>query len=355
MRAADAAAGTGPGVVQELLAAVRSEGLLAPGRPVLVMLSGGRDSSCLLDLAVAVAGAQAVGALHVNYGLREAAQADEEHCRALCARLGVALAVRHAGPRPASGNLQDWARRLRYDAASALARERAADVAAGHTATDQVETVLYRLAAAPSRRALLGMRAREGKLIRPLLRFTREQTGAYCQARGLGWRDDESNDTDAYARSRVRHGLIPALRAVHPGAERNVLALLEQLRDEAEVLDALVDAELEGRDAVELGHLRALPRALARLVVQRLADAVNGRPTPGSARRLDDILALGDAGAAHLDLPGGVRASVADGLLSFSATPPLARRRPSPQPSTAPQGLRPTARRGSSRQPPGGF
>jgi tRNA(Ile)-lysidine synthase len=310
-------------VVAAITDGVRDDGLLAPGRAVLVMLSGGRDSTCLLDVATTVCGAEAVTALHVNYGLRESADADERHCGELCSRLGVELSLEHAGA--PSGNKQAWARELRYDAAALLALSRAADIAAGHTATDQVETILYRLASSPSRRALLGMRPREGNLIRPLLRFTREQTGAYCAERGLAWRDDESNDSDAYARGRVRHGLVPALREIHPGAELNVLALAETLREEAEVLDILVEDELAGRDEIELEHLRALPAALARLIVQRLADAVQGRPTPGSSRRLGDIVALRDSGTTHVDLPGGVRASAVDGVLRFDRTPDIAR------------------------------
>ena len=306
----------------ELLAAVRSDALLQPGRAVVVMLSGGRDSTCLLDLAVAIAGTPAVTALHVNYGLRDAAAADEEHCALLCERRGVELTVRRVGgpESPSLGNLQAWARDARYGAAAQLATARGgADVAAGHTATDQVETILYRLASSPSRRALLGMRAREGSLIRPLLQFTRADTAAYCRARGLRWREDETNDSGLYARGRVRGTLVPALREIHPGAERNVLAVAEILRDEAEVLDSLVDEVLDGNGFIRMAALRGLPSGLGRLIVQRLADSAAGRPAPGTARRLGDILALGDAAA--LDLPHGVRAVVTDGVLSFTRSP----------------------------------
>ncbi|MGZ4415873.1 MAG: tRNA lysidine(34) synthetase TilS, partial [Gaiellaceae bacterium] len=233
--------------MSSLFDGVRGCGLLADGRPVLVMLSGGRDSTCLLDLAVRIAGRGAVGALHVNYGLRDASGADEAHCVELCGHLGVPVAVRRAHP-PETGNLQAWARDARYGAAAQLALERDADIAAGHTATDQVETILYRLASSPSRRALLGMREREGSLIRPLLRFTREQTAAYCSERGLAWREDESNDSPVFARGRVRTRLLPALREIHPAADQNVLALAELLRMEADVLDALVDDALESVD-----------------------------------------------------------------------------------------------------------
>jgi tRNA(Ile)-lysidine synthase len=284
------------------------------------MLSGGRDSTCLLDIAVNVCGDQAVSVLHVNYGLRESARGDEDHCRELCETLGVELSVTHPGT-PSLGNVQAWARDARYGAAAQLAAQRGADVAAGHTATDQVETILYRLASSPSRRALLGMRPRDGALIRPLLHFTREQTGGYCSERGVSWRDDESNDGDTYARGRVRHGLVPVLQTIHPAAEQNVLALAETLREESEVLDALVDAQLRGGSEIELQRLRELPAGLSRLIIQRLADGVGGRPTPGTARRLEEILALRDSGTTHLDLPAGVRATALDGVLSFAPTP----------------------------------
>ena len=315
-----------------MLEQVRVDGLLAQGRPVVVMLSGGRDSSCLLDLAVRICGRDAVRALHVNYGLRDAAEDDEQHCRAMCRRLAVPLDVRRSRW-PERGNLQAWARDERYGAAARLAAENGADVATGHTATDQVETVLYRLASSPSRRALLGMRAREGALIRPLLAFTREQTAAYCRERGLGWREDESNSADAFARSRVRARLVPALREIHPGAEGNVLAVLELLRDEAVVLDAVVAEVLNGRSEIRLPRLRELPDALRRLVVQRLADDVAGTLVPGAGRRADEVAALSDRGTVELDIGGGVRAVAEYGRLRFElGRPGAAGETPAPAP-----------------------
>lgn len=302
-----------------MLERAAADGLLVRGRPVVVLYSGGRDSTCLLDLASSIAGAGAVTALHVNYGLREAADEDERHCAAVCERLAVPLELRRPR-RPESGNVQAWARDERYGAAAALALELDGDVASAHTATDQIETILYRLASSPSRRALLGMRPRDGRLVRPLLHFTREDTTAWCRERGLGWRDDASNDSDDYARGRIRSTLVPALRAVHPAAERNVLALAAFLRDEAEVLDGLVDDALSGRDEIAVAALRSMPPALRRLVVQRLADraSVSGL-APGAARRTDEIAALQDGGA--LDIGSGVRATVRGGVVRFGPTP----------------------------------
>ncbi|HXS47001.1 MAG TPA: tRNA lysidine(34) synthetase TilS [Solirubrobacterales bacterium] len=307
---------TGEGMIE----VVREGGLLPAGTPLVAMLSGGRDSVCMLDLAVRLLGAEAVTALHVNYGLRDDSDADQAHGEALCAELGVRLEVERPRRPEGPGNLQAWARDTRYAAAARLALREDGLIATGHTADDQVETILYRLASSPSRRALLGMRPRDGKLVRPLLTFTREQTTAYCEERGLAWRDDPTNVESAYARNRVRHGLVRALAEVHPAAAQNVLRTAELLRDEAEVLDELVAAELDGsngspRGTIELDRLAELPPALRRLVVQQLADRVAGRPVAGAARHADEVASLRRTGTAMLDLGGGVRAIAESGTL----------------------------------------
>jgi tRNA(Ile)-lysidine synthase len=304
----------------EMLEAVREDGLLPVGEPVVVMLSGGRDSTCLLDLSARLLGTERVTALHVNYRLRADSDSDEAHCAALCGRLGVRLELERPRRPEGPGNLQSWARDTRYAAAAGLALPHGARIATGHTADDQVETILYRLASSPGRRALLGMRPRDGSLVRPLLGFTREESTAYCEERGLEWRDDPTNEETGYARNRVRHRLAAALAEIHPAAARNVLRTAELLRDEAEVLDALIDAELAGsngsdRSTIPLDRLAELPPPLRRLVVQRLADRAAGRPVPGAANHADEVAGLRRTGTAMLDLGRGVRAVAERGIL----------------------------------------
>ena len=106
---------------KEMLETVREEGLLPVGTPLVAMLSGGRDSVCLLDLAARLLGSGGVVALHVNYGLRDDADADESHCAQLCERLGVELEVERPRRPEGPGNLQAWARDTRYAAAARLA------------------------------------------------------------------------------------------------------------------------------------------------------------------------------------------------------------------------------------------
>jgi tRNA(Ile)-lysidine synthase len=300
--------------------------LIAAGEPLLVLLSGGGDSVALLDVALRLDAR--VSALHVNYGLREGAQGDEEFVRSLCERLGVPLVVERvslgdagAPSAPAAGNLQARAREARY----ALAEQHAEGLyATGHTASDQAETVLYRLAVSPGSRALQGMPVRRGRLVRPLLGVTRAEVRDYLRERGLEWREDPSNADRRFARARVRHDLLEALRSIGPAAERTIAETARQLREEADVLDDAVAAALErlgGGPAVSASELRGERPAVRRLVLRRLAELAGGELGAGDAER---IMALGGRGSKSLDLGGGLRAVVEYGTLRFTRAAPAA-------------------------------
>ena len=314
------------------LEAAAESGLVRSGEPLLVLISGGGDSVCLLGVALEL-GARA-SALHVNYGLRPGAADDEAHCRDLCERLGVPLTAERV-TLPGAGNLQAEAREARY----ALAERHAeGDYATAHTASDQAETVLYRLATSPGRRALLGMEPRRGRLVRPLLECTREETRAWCAERGLAWREDPSNEDPRFARSRVRHGLLAALREADARAEGAIAETARQLRDEADVLDAVVSerlAELGGPGApLSQSELRVMEPALARLVLRAAAAAAAGGARVALSRAdADALLRLGEhGGSATLDLGGGLRGVAEYGLLRFTR----AREAPRPEPVLLP-------------------
>ncbi|MBA2419804.1 MAG: tRNA lysidine(34) synthetase TilS [Thermoleophilaceae bacterium] len=298
------------------LEAARASGLVGEGEPLLVMLSGGGDSVCLLDVCVRL-GAR-VSALHVNYGLREGAGEDEASCGELCSRLGAPLVVEPVSLAGA-GNLQARARDARYAAAEHHA---VGDYAAGHTASDQAETVLYRLATSPGRRALLGMEPRRERLVRPLLEVTREEVRSYLRHRSLDWREDPSNADRRFARARAREELLPAFRSLSPAAERAVAETALVLRDEAKVIDRAVDEALSGLGggpAVEARRVRELSPALARLVLRSLAERAAGCERPLSRAEADRLLALGrDGGSRSLDLGEGLRAVCEYGVLRFT-------------------------------------
>ena len=319
--------------IDRVTAALRSSAALAPPARVLALLSGGADSVCLVDALARVLGTERVEALHVNHGLRPGAAQDERFCGELCAGLGVRLHVERVRV-DRSGNLEAQARTARYAAAEAVRGREGLDlVATGHTGTDQVETVLYRLVASPGRRALLGMAPLRDRIVRPLLGLQSEDTRAYCLAAGLAWREDESNQDRAMARNRLRLDVLPALREIHPAAEQNVMATASQLRDEQEIVERAVDEALERLGAggyppvVDVARLAAEPPALRRLVLQRLAELAAGGPLPLGPDRMRDIERLAARGGSGVaELGAGVRAVAEYGLVRFArgedATPP---------------------------------
>src|ERR671931_97632 len=252
---------------ESALEAARESGLIRPGAPLLVMVSGGGDSVALLDIADRLGAS--LTALHVNYGLREDSGLDQALVEELCGERNIPLTV-EAVELGGEGNLQDRARDARYALAEELAE---GDYAAAHTASDQAETVLYRLAVSPGSRALHGMPPRRGRLVRPLLAVTREEVRDYLRARDLEWREDPSNADRRFARARVRHDVLDALRELSPAVERTIAETARQLRDEAEVLDAAVAEALTelGGPAISLSALKEHPRALQRLILRALA------------------------------------------------------------------------------------
>ena len=240
------------------------------GSSGVAMVSGGPDSACLAAALVAAVGADRVVGLHLNYGLRPDSGEDEATARTLCEQLGVELAVEH--PDLPGGNVQAAARDARYAAAEALRASRRLDwIATGHTRTDLAETVLYRLASSPGRRALLGLAPRQGRVVRPLLALGRDETRDLATAAGLPFRDDPSNEDPAFARARIRRDVMPALTDINSSTEENIAATWAELAQEAEALDAAV-AEVLGStgDAPALGAavLTDLHPAIRRLVLR---------------------------------------------------------------------------------------
>jgi len=223
-------------MLERIEAHIRRHELISPGGEITCLVSGGADSTCLWHALGALG--YRVSALHVNHGLRgEESDGDAAFCREA---FGAEVVV--AGPARTEAELRD----VRYSYATDRLR------ATGHTASDQVETILYRLPASGSTRGIKPRR--EDGVVRPLLTLWREETEAYCRASGLEFRSDSSNpDT---LRGLIRDELLPLLRRLHPAAEQNLLRLAdERPRLPRAVEDTLLGllASRDGSKSADLG------------------------------------------------------------------------------------------------------
>ncbi|SFN15559.1 tRNA lysidine(34) synthetase TilS [Variovorax sp. OV329] len=192
-----------------------------PRLPVAVALSGGADSTALL-LACTRRWPGELRALHVHHGLQAAADDFEAHCRALCGRLSVPLMVKRVDARHASGESpEDAARRSRYAALAGMAGEAGVqDIALGHHADDQVETLLLALSRGAGLAGLSAMPAqalRGGlRYHRPLLHLPGSEIRDWLQGQGEAWIEDPSNADSRYTRNRIRGVVLPALEQAFP-------------------------------------------------------------------------------------------------------------------------------------------
>ena len=212
-------------------------------------MSGGADSTCLFH-ALRELGYR-VSALHVDHGLRGAESDDDARW---CAERFGAEVVQAAARCSTEAELRDVRYSFRPDALRAT----------GHTLSDQVETILYRLVASGNTRGIKVRR--EDGVVRPLLCVWRDETEAFCRERGLAWREDSSNaDT---VRGLIRREIVPLLERVHPGALQNVLRALDERRALPPPLAELLDSAV-GSKRVDLGGGVQAVREHERLWLER--------------------------------------------------------------------------------------
>jgi tRNA(Ile)-lysidine synthase len=309
-----------------LARAVRESGLVPQGSRGVVLISGGADSAGAAAGLVEVAGPDHITALHLNYRLRPDSDADEATCSELCERLGIELEVER--PALGGGNVQAEARDARYGAAERLRRSRGLDwVATGHTRTDLAETLLYRLATSPGRRALLGLRARRGAVIRPLLSLGRDEVRRLVSEAGLPFRDDPTNLEPVFARNRIRNEVLPVLREIGPDAEAAIAETQAELIEESEALERLASEALAESGATAAGAvgrdaLAGIDPALRRLALRQLAERAAGRSIPlGRYRAAEIWRLLGEPEGGVVELGGGVEARIEHGHVRFAIGP----------------------------------
>ena len=243
---------------------IRSRDLIAPGGEVTCLVSGGADSTCLWHVLGALG--YRASAVHVNHGLRgDESEGDARFCRELM----DAEVVLTPSDTVSQASTEAELRELRY-----LLTEGRGLRATGHTASDQVETVLYRLVASGNGKGIRP--ARKDGIVRPLLSLWREETEAYCREHGLSFRVDSSNpDTK---RGLIRQQILPLLRRLHPGADLNLLALAEERPRLPRALERTLVELLSSTAGTKSADLGAGLRAVREYDTVRLEGTVSFGP-----------------------------------------------------------------------------
>ena len=277
-------------LISRLKSTIARHRLFSRGEHVLVGVSGGADSVCLLIALKKLAPSLQIKltVAHLNHGIRrQGAAADESFVRELSASIGVPLVTQrmnvHLRARRASVSLEMAAREARYSFFSTSARRVGADVAAtAHTSDDQAETVLLKLARGAGATGLSGI-ARETvvqgiRVVRPLLDVTHRQACAFLRSRGVAWREDETNRNTAFLRNRVRHDILPLLeKTLNPSIRETLARTADIISAEdhwlAEISRAAIE-ECRGPDGtLSVSNLREYrPAARRRVLMLWLAE-----------------------------------------------------------------------------------
>lgn len=276
-----------------------------PAGALWLGFSAGLDSSVLLHALAALPQARARGltALHVQHGLHPDADQWLQQAQISAAALGVPLQSCTVTVDRASGCGLEAAARAARRAAFARWLPRPAILALAQHQDDQVETVLLRLLHGAGSEGLAAMRSLhplQGDddaclLWRPLLQVPRAALLAYAQQQGLQWIEDPANADPQHARNRLRHSVLPALRAAFPEADGAIAAAARRLRAESDVLDArariLLHQALHSAGTLQLGVLHGLEPALMRRVFGLWLDRLGlPRPPPGIWSQLQPAL-----------------------------------------------------------------
>jgi len=290
---------------------------IGPGRAVVVAVSGGADSTALLDALVRMRDRKdpeiRIVAAHLNHLLRaEESDGDERFVRDLAGRLGVELCVERSDVAALRDgrNLEATARELRYDLLRRCAESSGADlIMTAHTRDDQAETVLMRMIRGTGIHGLRGIHPVRPlgacvSLVRPMLDISRAEIIDHCTMRELEWRTDASNFSIDLTRNRVRHELLPLLRSFNPAIDRTLAREARIARIDSDCLDRLAAELIEGQSLSVSVLARAHPAIRLRAIRIWLFGQTGSHPESAHLEAVEGLIEHGRSGR-RIELPGG--------------------------------------------------
>ncbi len=264
-----------------VLEAVRRYSLLDGGeRNVTVALSGGADSMALLHALNNLKGELGItlSAAHLNHMIRgDEAYRDEEFVKRQCAALDIPLFTERADiPKIAADmgiSTELAARWVRYEF---LERVSKGFIATAHTASDNLETVLFNITRGSALNGLCGIPAKRGRIIRPLLLCTRAQIEEYCEKNGIPYVFDSTNSSDDYTRNKIRHNAVPVLKEINPSVEIAVLRMCDSVREDSLLLETRAQKYITDNTAADgtlnLKGFRDIPPAVGKRIIKKYVE-----------------------------------------------------------------------------------
>jgi tRNA(Ile)-lysidine synthase len=331
---------------QRVIDFVREQNLISAGDKLVVAVSGGADSVCLLhvlarhrdDLDIEL------HAAHLNHQLRGTeSDADASYVSALARKLGVPATVERrdvaAYRDRKGGSLEEAAREVRYGFLAKVARRvGASKVVTGHTRDDHIETILLHLLRGAGTAGLGGLQSRSVlpygengspfSVVRPLLEVSRQETVDYCRRHRLAPRSDSSNESLSFLRNRVRLELLPVLRSYNPGIDRVLVRLADIAGDDISFIEEQTSllwpglAQKDG-DAIylDINKMLALPRALQRQVFRKSVKQLRGNLKDVEADHIEAMIeSLSKPAGKRFCLPDGLTLSTEYGRLIMTPT-----------------------------------
>ncbi len=319
---------------QRVLHFIREHHLVSSQSCLLVAVSGGPDSVCLLHILVKLKEEMGIRlhVAHLNHQLRGAeAEADARYVSNLARRLGISATIDHrdvkAHQKDKHLSLEEAAREVRYTFLAQVAEAIGASQAAvGHTMDDHIETILMHLVRGTGTRGLRGLRPRAEwqssgsslTIIRPLLPVSREETTGYCHHHQLRPRIDASNLSLSPLRNRIRHQLLPLLKSYNPQVTEALLRTAEIASDDLAFMDkegsqlwAEIALRQENTIILDKKRLLELPSALKRHLLRMSIEKLLGNVKDIEMRHIEEIMdALTKPAGKKLSLPGGLTFSV---------------------------------------------
>ena len=288
-------------MLNKLRAFLKEQALLSPGDKVIAAVSGGADSVAMLFALYLLRDELGVTleAAHFNHHLRGAeSDRDEAFVTDFCGRYDIPLHLGSGRIVPGKKGLEAAARDARY----AFLRRLPGKVATAHTADDNAETVLMRLIRGTGLKGLGAIAPVSGNVIRPMLTVTRDDVEAFLEEYALPHVEDSSNGTDDFLRNRIRHGILPLMRAENPRIGENLSAMALLLRQDEACLQAMIPEE----QVPDVSRLKAMEPALRRRALERFLKAQGVRePEQIHILQAEQLLYHWSPSAA-MQVPGGV-------------------------------------------------